>query len=200
MANVNTGYGLIPVKSLGGSDVQLIECVALATYNTALFVGDPVIRAGSGDVSGRASIQIAVGGGTTTNFLGVIVGFAPQNPDSLGSHQGTAGTTRIALVYPALPHAVFRVNASGSTGANPDDIGLGFDLVSGTGSSLTGKSTWQLDMGEDANAGATTGRNCILVGFVNRADNEIGVIATDTTGIDCLVTFQESVWISGAAV
>lgn len=198
MANVNRAYGLVPVKSIGGWNGETIPCVALSSYGTALFIGDPVILAGSGDTSGRPSINIGVGGGTTTNFYGVIVGFQPSNPDSLLTHAGAASTTRIAMVVPALPHYVFQINASGSTGANPDDIGNGFDLVSGSGSTLTGRSGWQLDMGEDANAGATTGRNMRIIGFVNTPANEIGAAGTDTTGIDLLVQFRETFWIDGA--
>ena len=196
MANAAKDYGLVPKYSLtGGGLPPCIKCVALSGYATKLFRGDPVILAGSGDIYGRPSVNIAIGseGTESTGIYGVIVDFVPQNPDSLNLLYGAASTTRILMVMPALPTVVFQVNASNTTGANPNDIGYGFDLYAGTGSDLTGKSGWALDMGEDVQVGATTGQ-CRLVGFANRPDNAIGAAGTDTANIACLVTILESYW------
>lgn len=196
MANAAKDYGLIPIRSLtGGGLPPAIRCVALSGYGTNLFIGDPVILAGSGDTSGRPSVNIAIGseGSESTGIFGVITGFTPQNPDSLNVNYGAASTTRILTVIPALPTVVFRVNASNTTGPNPNDIGYGFDLVLGSGDTLTGKSGWALDVGEDNQAGATSGQ-CRLIGFSNRADNAIGAAATDTPNIDCEVVIIESYW------
>ena len=201
MANVNTGYGLVPIRSIGGWNGETITCVALAAYGTALYVGDPVLLGGDG-LGAYPSVIIAIGseGTESENIYGVITGFEPTDPDSLNVLYGAASTARTVHVVPALPHTLFRVNASNTTGPNPADLGLNFDLVSGAGSTLTGKSGWQLDVGEDSNAGATTGRQMRLESFVNRPDNEIGASGTDTAGIDCIVSFFESHWIAGAGV
>lgn len=198
MANATADYGLVPYYSLSGGGLPpAIKCVALSTYATDLFVGDPVILAGSADQEGRPSVNIAVGseGTESTGIFGVIMGFKPVGPDSLNTIYGVASTTRVLVVMPALPHVVFRVNSSNTTGPNPNDIGLGFDLVSGSGDTLTGRSGWALDIGDDNQAGASTGQ-VRLVGFDNRPDNEIGAAGTDTPNIDCLVTFAESYWNS----
>jgi hypothetical protein len=66
------------------------------------------------------------------------------------------------------------------------------------GDTLTGRSRFALDVGEDTEAGATNANQCRLIGFVNRADNEIGAAGTDTANIACLVSFHESYWLTGA--
>lgn len=196
MANAAVDYGLVPLYSLGGGGLPpAIKCVALSGYATALYIGDPVILAGSGDIYGRPSVNIAIGseGTESEGIYGVITGIEPRNPDSLNVLYGAASTTRILTVIPALPTVVFRVNASNTTGANPNDLGYGFDLVAGSGSTLTGKSGWALDVGEDNQVGATSGQ-CRLIGFDHRPDNAIGAAGTDTANIACLVTILESYW------
>lgn len=198
MANVAKDYGLVPVRSLVG-DIPTQTVVALSGAS-ALFVGDPVIPAGSGDASGRMSVDIAVGseGTESTNIYGVVVGIQAASPDSLATHAGATGSARILQVALAVPTTIFRVNASNTTGPNPNDIGLGFDLVLGSGDTNTGKSGWALDVGDDNQAGAATGQ-VRLVGFTNRPDNEIGAAGTDTPNVDCEVFFAESFFQAAAA-
>lgn len=193
MANVVKDYGLKPVYVQGGGNLPVTTCVALSGAS-ALFVGDPVILAGSGDTSGRPSIDIAVGseGTESTNIFGVVTGIQAAGPDSLATHGGATGSARIVQVVMAFPQVVFQVNASNTTGANPQDIGLNFDLVLTAGDTLTGRSNWALDMGEDTQAGSTSANQMRLIGFVNRPDNEIGAAGTDTPNIACLATFRES--------
>ena len=196
MANATADYGLVPVRSLtGGGLPPCVRCVALSGYAVALFRGDPVILAGSGDTSGRPNVNIAIGseGTESTGIYGVIMGFKATDPDSLSTTHGLASTTRVLLVMPALPTVVFRVNSSNTTGPNPNDIGYGFDLVLGSGDALTGQSGWALDVGEDTQIGATSGQTR-LIGFSDRPDNTIGAAGTDTANIDCEVVIIESYW------
>ena len=200
MANAAKDYGLIFSHSLYGTGMPTaIKCVALDTYNTALYVGDPVVLGGSGDIYGRPNVNIAVGseGTESTNIFGVISGILPTGPDSLSTLYGVVSTTRILLVIPVLPGTVWRVNASNTTGANPNDLGYGFDLVAGSGSTLTGQSGWALDVGEDNQVGATSGQ-VRLIGFDHRPDNTITAAGTDSPNVDCLVVFNESYWQVGS--
>lgn len=192
MANVDKAYGLVPVKGYGSAwNGETMECVALSSYATALYVGDPVVIAGSGDAEGRPSIERAVGteGVVSTAIYGVIVGFEPTSRSSLDSSKaGAASTTRIVQVAPAFPSVFFKVNPN--AGVQPDDIGSHFDLVDGGEEDVAlGRSGFELAA---ASAG-TTALQVKLVRFVRRADNEI-VSGEDTAGIDCIVTFQESSW------
>ena len=199
MANAAKDYGLTPVSSMAGALPATIQCVGLSGVTSALYVGDPVILAGAGDQQGRPSVDIAIGSeGTESEFVfGVITGVRASDPDSLATLGGTASTNRILTVMPALSNIIWRINASNTTGANPNDIGGGFDLVLTAGDALTGRSKWALDMGDDNQAIGAAGQ-VRLIGFDNRPDNAIGAAGTDTADIDCLIVFAESYWNSGA--
>lgn len=199
MANVAKDYGLVPVGTFSGQPVPIRTVVALSGAS-ALGVGDPVIPGGSGDTSGRMSVDIAVGseGTESTNIYGVVVGIQASGPDNLLTYAGATGSERIVQIALATHDVIFRVNSSNTTGPNPQDIGLGFDLVLGSVDTLTGKSGWALDVGEDNQAGASSGQ-VRLIGFDNRPDNEIGAAGTDTANIDCLVVFAESYFQSAVA-
>jgi hypothetical protein len=173
--------------------------VNVASGTGALFIGDPVIADGTGNQSGYMGVTIAVGseGTESVGIVGVITGFEAAGPDSLATHAGATGAVRTAIITPAFDDVVFRVNASNTTGPNPNDLGGGFDLVLGSGNTNTGKSGWALDIGDDNQAVATTGQ-VRLIGFDPRPDNVIGAIGTDTANIDCLVVFAESYWTTGA--
>lgn len=193
MANVVKDYGLKAVYRLGGGMIPTRTCVALSAAG-ALFVGDPVILAGDGNVNGLASIKIAIGseGTESPNIYGVVQGFQAVGPNSLATHGGATGTERVVIVALALQDAVFQVNASNTTGTNSADIGLAFDLVYTAGDTGTGRSNWALDMGDDTQAGSTTANQMRLIGFADRPDNEQGATGTDTPNIACLAIFRES--------
>jgi len=197
MANVSQDYGFVPVDTLSG-EIRKIECSKAAGLNEAHFVGDPVKLAGSGDTSGRPTVQIADAG--DANIFGVIVGIKATGPDGLATLSSAASTAATLIVVPTLPGTVFRVNASNTTGARLDDIGLGFDHVATAGDTLTGRSNYALDVGEDASAGATTGRQWRVIGFDRRPDNEFSTtVTTDTADVDLLVVCAESFWHTGGA-
>jgi len=193
MANVVKDYGLKALYCYGGLPFPVQTYVALSAASV-LMRGDPVIFAGDGDISGRPSIDIAIGseGTESPNIIGVVVSVQASGPDSLLTHAGATGSARIVQVCLALPYVVFQVNASNTTGANSADLGNNFDLVLTAGDTLTGRSQWALDMGEDAQAGATTTNQMRLIGFANRPDNEQAATGTDTPNIACLATFRES--------
>ena len=194
MANATADYGFAYVRCHLG-DPQPIECAALAAASD-LYIGDPVKLSGTADSSARPSITVAAAG--DTSIFGVVTGVKATGPDNLNKMHSTSADT--IIVMPTGPGAIFRVNASGATGTRLDDIGLGFDHVAGTGDTLTGRSGYALDMGEDASAGATTGRQWRVIGFDRRPDNEYSTtVTTDTINVDLLVVCAESFWFTGGA-
>ena len=194
MANATADYGFVPVKSLVG-EIRTIRCAVAAGYGVALFVGDPVELAGSG-FNAHPTIQVSAA--ANVNTFGVVVGFEATGPDSLTTQHSLASTAGTAIVVPTLPGTIFRVNSSNTTGARLDDIGLRFDHVAGTGDSLTGKSGYALDLGDDATAGSATENQWLLIGFDDRVDNEYSTtVTTDTANIDLLVVCAESTWHTG---
>lgn len=182
MANVDNAFGFRPIANIG----PIIECVALSGAG-AIFIGDSVIPGGSGDADGRMSVVQAAAG--NANTVGVVVGILPSGPDSLGTYRGATGAARILQVVPAYPDTHFLVNCSTTLAAT--DIGTGYDIVVGSGSTTTGRSAMELDV----STAATTGTSLRLIGTQRRPDND----ATGT-GVDAVVVFAESLFINGAGV
>lgn len=182
MANVDNAFGFRPIANIG----PIIECV-VASGSGAVFIGDSVIPGGTADADGRMSVVQAAAG--NANTVGVIVGILPTSPDSLGTHRGATGTARIVQVVPAYPDTQFLVNCSTTLAAT--DIGTGYDIIVGSGSTTTGRSAMELDV----STAATTGTTLRLIGTQRRPDN-----AATGTGVDGVVVFAESLFINGAGV
>jgi len=189
MANATADYGFSYVRSYAGPEPANIECAAL-TAASDLYVGDPVKLSGTGDSSGRPSITVAAAGDMV---FGVVEGFKASGPDNLNQMYSNSADT--VMVKPTLQGVVFRVNTSNTTGARLDDIGLRFDHVATAGDTLTGRSGYALDVGEDATAGSSTENQWLLIGFDRRPDNEFSTtVTTDTINVDLLVVCLETTW------
>jgi hypothetical protein len=192
MANATTAFGFRPVKEPDPSSI--ITCIALSSYGTALYVGDAVVPAGSGDATtGYMSVARAAAG--DTNVIGVIVGFEPTSPDSLTSKTGAASTTRYVKVVPAFQSTIFEVMANASI--DVDGWGNRYDLVATAGSAATGYFS---GMVLDVSSAATTGKTLVIVGAPQRADNDIAISGGTQTGTKVYVSFLESLWNNGPGV
>ena len=194
MANATADYGFAFVRSY---DVEAthIECAVL-TGGSDLFVGDPVVLAGSGDSQGRPTVTRAADDTTTVNVFGVIDGIKATGSDGLNKQFSDSADT--VIVIPTMPGYVFRVNASNTTGVSLNDIGQRMDHVQAAGDSKTGRSGYALDVGEDGSSPSPTTNGWLLIGFDRRADNSFSTtVSTDTINVDCLVTCVESSWSNG---
>lgn len=171
MANANTPFGFKPVK-MHGSGAMTGGCEVFnvpASDATALFIGDPVIRAGSADANGVATATRASASG---NITGVVVGTmdASMNP----TRSRTASVNSYVLVC-TDPDMVYEVQEDAVGGAlAAADVGLNADIVAGSGSSTTGLSGFQLDTSTKA---TTSTLPLKILGFVQRLDNAIGANA-----------------------
>ena len=166
MPNTNVAFGLRPVLPKGGV-VQTNEYFVPASDGTALFVGDPVIIAGSGDAAGVPSIVRA---GPNNRITGVVVGFRPDKNITANGYRA-ASTAAYVLVCDD-PEQVFEIQARHS--GNPlaeADIGLNANLFVGSGSTATKMSGFQLDT---PTKGTNPGLQVRIVRVVQRADVEIG--------------------------
>lgn len=146
MANIDAPHGLTPIRHLNGNPWNGVtqRCLVEDSYATNLFIGDPVIvtgAAGSDDTSGLPVIQIA-SAGDTNRIYGVIVSFEP-NPDNLTLQYGLGYTTRYANVC-IDPDVVFTVQDDGGAALDGGSISANAVLASGTGSTVTGLSGWEL--------------------------------------------------------
>jgi len=168
MANDNVAFGLKPVRMLDGSpyngaaDMFYIP----STLGTAVYVGDPVIFAGSADTAGVASVTLCT---ATDAITGVVVGFADVASMELG--YGAASTVR----YPLVAHGqdiLFEIQEDSDGGALAAvDVGLNAQIVVAAGSAYTRQSGVELD----SSSKATTATHGLRIrGFAQRPDNAIG--------------------------
>lgn len=171
MPNTNVAFGLRPVLPKGGV-VQTNEYFVPASDGTALFVGDPVIIAGSGDAAGVPSI-VRASAGTSNRITGVVVGFRPDSNITANGYRA-ASTAAYVLVCDD-PEQVFEIQDDSDGGALAvTDIGLNANLVAGSGSTATKMSGFQLDTSTKGTGATLQAR---IVRVVQRADVEIGANA-----------------------
>lgn len=179
MANRDIRKGLTPVRHINGNPYngKFRVYYVKVTDGTALFIGDPVLWAGSADVLGKyASIQQATAG---SEILGSIVGFG-DTPYLM------ADTTDLERVYrPSStamyvgvaddPDLVFEVQGDDdSENIIADDVGSTLDIIfTHAGNTSTGLSGCELD----SSTGGQTNDACRLLGLVDREDNVLGEFA-----------------------
>ena len=191
MPNTVVAFGFRPVKEPDPS--SLLTVTALASYATALFVGDAVIPGGTADpIYGYPTVTRSLAG--STNVMGIIVGFERLDPDSTSlatKNPGAASTLRYIKIAPTFQSTVFECMANASTDVTA--VGNGFDIDATAGSAVTGFS----GMGLDVSTIATTLTTLRLLSLINRPDNDF---ASAQTGIKCHVFFAESLWNNGPGV
>lgn len=181
MANSDTPFGLRAVgHPLGLSKARIRPYYVPATYATALFPGDPVVKTGTAnttEVSAPGLGTVPVGtmpevnkatAGDDNAITGVVVAVA-ANPDNLSRRYGAASTERVVFVNDD-PMTEFEIQADGAIAAT--QVGLNAVLIyTNTGSTATGQSGAELDTTSDVPAVDASNQLTIL-GVVPRADNE----------------------------
>jgi len=173
MANSNAPTGLWVTRLRNGAPWvgPLRTYYHPATDNAALYVGDPVVLAGSGDARGVPTVTLATAG-ATNRITGVVVGFLPTSPYML--KYGAASTAFYPIVCDD-PAALFVVQEDSAGGAlTADNIGENIDLIAAAGNPNTGTSGWMLDS-SSAGTGAT--KQMRIIGLFDAADNAIGTNA-----------------------
>lgn len=186
MANADTPFGLRPIKHRNGAPYNgaVNAYFVPASYATALFVGDPVVKTGTSNAAaitapGAGAFPVGTlpeinkaAAGTTNRITGVVVGFA-ADPNGLERRYNPASTARVVYVCDD-PDVIFEAQVDGTLTA--DMIGLNAVLVyTNAGSTFTGQSGAEISIGT---APATTvGFQVNLLRVVNREDNELGEFA-----------------------
>ena len=192
MANTNAPRGLIPYRRFTGEPYNSPGNIYYipSTYATALYVGDPLAFVSAGaDLQGIPSCQIATAGnGTDTpigtygwigSMQGVIPGGEPQiavTRDLPVYHQ--ASTAQYILVADD-PDTLFYAQENGNMGgASPaagsvPGPGKNVDLVSGTGSTVTGYSGWVLGSASLS----TSALQAKVIRMLEQSDNALGTNA-----------------------
>jgi hypothetical protein len=175
--NTDTPFGLRPVGYRDGSPYNgaVNPYYVNASYGTALFVGDAVIKvAGGSNAAAVGNFPIGTlpeiekaTAGDGNQITGVIVGFAPL-PTNLGLTYNTASTERVAYVCDD-PNVLFEIQADGAIAAA--QVGLNAVLIyTNAGSTVTGRSGAELDTSSDVPA-ADASNQLTILRVVNRPDN-----------------------------
>lgn len=167
------GFGLRPVRYKGGAPYNgACNIYSVPSSDaTALYIGDPVIIAGSADANGVATVTRAAAGARIT---GVVVGFSPVTgaTTDTGLRVGyrAASTTDYVLVAddPMLLFEAVEDAVGGALAAV--DVGLNVDLIAAAGSTYTKRSGYMLD----SSTKATTTNGVRLEGLSQRVNNTIG--------------------------
>lgn len=176
MANVNTPFGMRPVRYRNGTPWNggATRYFVPSTDATALYLGDPVIIAGSADADGVPTVTLATAG-SGAYLLGAVVAVDPVDGAGASGRDSTtyraASTARYVWVADS-PDVIFEMQEDAVGGALAvTDVGLNADLVSGNGSTITGLSGFQLDTSTKATTNTLQLR---IIGFSRRVDNEVG--------------------------
>lgn len=181
MANYDAPFGLTPVQYAWGGpyDGRARPYHVLSTYDTDLFIGDPVVITGTSNTVAIAGFppgtlpNVEKAAATTGQITGVIVGFKPLDGfDSLV--YGAASTTRIALVADS-PDLLFAIQDDGSAALGATVVGSNADFVyTHTGNTFTGRSGAELDATTPAD---TSTFQVTIISLLDRPDNELGEFA-----------------------
>ena len=168
MANVNRPNGFRPVKYTNGAPYSgAYEKMFSPTDN--LFKGDLVEPTGTGRASGDGAYQEVGRAETGDPIVGVVVGWE-VNPDSLGSLHHASSATR-AVYVARIDELLLEAQNDGAMAAA--DVGLNVDFVVAAGTVATGLSNMQVNSATEA---TTNTLDLRIVGFVDRADNEVANI------------------------
>lgn len=186
MANVDSPFGLklSTVNGMGTPNWSIRPYYLPASYGTAAYIGDPVLKTGTSNTS----VVNAIGGGSfeigtmpeiniaavgdAARITGVIVGFY-AHASHLDKAYNPASTERVALVCDD-PRAIFEIQADGAIAAA--QVGLNAVLIAThSGVTATGLSGHELDTTSDAPA-ADASNQLLILGQVNRSDNEPNLI------------------------
>lgn len=175
MPNSNAPTGLTPRRYRNGSPWMgaCREYFHPASDATALFVGDPVIIAGSADAAGitpTATRATAAGGGRWT---GVVIGFRPS--DAINALGYGAGSTAFYVLVADDPALLFEIQEDGVGGSlTANSVGLNADFIAASGSAATKQSGFMLD---SSTAATTATLQMRIISLQAVADNELGTTA-----------------------
>lgn len=192
MANISRPSGLMPIRHLDGSPYngQVTRYFASASDAAAIFAGDLVQLAAVSDLQGQAllnGVNSTVGGvpgvtvfvpGTSTAAVGVAVGFM-VNPLNLNNPQYRLASTAMYVLVSDATDVVYEVQVDGTTppggsaglvGATNFTKNATIATGSGTGNTVTGRSTMVLGLSTIATTATLTLK---LTGAEQRVDNDI---------------------------
>ena len=174
MANPDVARGLIPSRTLQGVPYCGQVQTFLATGDTgAIYIGSPVKHGGTSAVFNDHRYTTVAGGFTTADtVIGVCVGVEAVTRES----DVFRATSTDRLIHVCTdPFMLFEVQDSQGATASAvvaAEVGNVADLINEGGSTITGRSTIELD-GNTA-TGTFGDQDVQIIEIIRRPDNEIG--------------------------
>lgn len=179
MANANVARGLIPYRHFDGSVYNgSANVYYLPIGSTALYIGDPVdIVSASNDANGVPACQLGVVG---SPIIGAVISIVASGDPVVAVTRDLpvyhpASTVQYVLVSDD-PTLLYWIQDDASTQATAPNLwaGKNASLKSGTGSTTTSYSGWQLD----ASTVATTNtRDLKIIRPLPQVDNVVSATA-----------------------
>ena len=147
MANKDAAFGFKPVRHLSGGEVRTNEYKIAANYGTAIYQGQAVLAVTAGGIEAAAAGNVVLG-----IFAGCFYTDPTTSKPTFSNHYpaSTNASDIVAFVYDD-PQLVFEVQ--GDQIGIVADIFSGFDLVGTGGSTITGRSTQELDTSTTGTSG-----------------------------------------------
>jgi hypothetical protein len=178
MANVDAPNGLTPIRHLTGGTIRMNEYAIDNATAAAIFSGDTVELLGTG--------YIKVGTATSAQILGVFAGCRYRNAAGeivyskyWPAAQATLGDEdAVGYVYDD-PNIVFAAQTVSGTAATFNMVGAFWDLTATAGSTSTGRSN------QEINVGASAQDTFRIIGLVDKPGNswlehaEVEVVIND---------------------
>jgi len=175
MPNSNAPSGLWPKRYRNGAPWTgaCRRYFHPATDATALYIGDPVIIAGSADTDGTPTATRATAAGGS-RWTGCVIGFEPNS--TLNAAGFGAASTAFYVLVADDPSLLFEIQEDGLvTPLAATSVGLNADFIAASGNNATKQSGFMLD---SSTAAVTATLQMRIVGLEQRADNAIGDGAT----------------------
>jgi hypothetical protein len=197
MASALGGFQLIGSMA-GGIDAVPVETVLVPSGDSdALFVGDVVVSASSGNtadpLTGRKVVKKAAAG---ASILGIIVGILPLEnaPNVAVTKVYRPASTAQYVQIVTDKNALFRVQADDASITKTKGVGLNADLAVGAGGNvLTGASTFILDA---STAAVTSTLQFRIQSFDKSPDNALPA-TTGVAGNVMIVSINNSELVPG---
>jgi len=164
MPNANNPFGLKPLRDAasgvhnGGLEMFFVP----AGDPTALYIGDPVIKNGSSDASGVASVIRAPSVGPIT---GVVQGFVPDGTNDVLGYR--AASTAAYVLVATDPEDLYEIQDTAGT-IVAADIGLNTDMLMAAGNAYSKTSGVTLN---PANKAVAATLPLKILGLVPRVGN-----------------------------
>lgn len=163
MPNIDRPRGLQPHGEL----LHVGEYTLSSGYSTAVYIGDPVVA------NGTARDVVLATAGTGNKVLGAVVGIFDANKVPMAYWPASYSGIGYVLVADD-PRQLFVAQGDGdSSYFDINDCNGNVNLVSGTGSAITGISGWELN--DSDTGGNTAGDQIRLLRPVQAADNTVGI-------------------------